>query len=108
MILLHISSQDTIASWIKFDENLSISLIQTLLPNGSMRLAPAVDTRGTSRTYKLGWKKEEFTTKAAGAYGWVIDNDAAVKAISGSLSAGQATKIELPTKQSADKFTKQG
>ncbi len=100
--------QDTIASWIKFDENLSISFDTDAITKWvNETLAPAVDTRGTSRTYKR-WDGKEFTTKAAGAYGWVIDNDAAIKAISDGLSAGQATKIELPTKQSADKFTKQG
>lgn len=98
--------QDIIASWIKFDENLSISFDTDAITKWvNETLAPAVDTRGTSRTYKR-WDGKEFTTKAAGAYGWVIDNDAAVKAISDGLSSGQATKIDIPTKQTAGKFTK--
>ena len=100
--------QDTIASWIKFDENLSISLNTDAISKWvNDTLAPAVNTRGTSRTYKR-WDGKEFTTKAAGAYGWVIDSDATIKAISDALSSGHATKIDLPTKQQASTFTKQG
>ncbi len=40
--------------------------------------------------------KKQLPQSAAGAYGWVIDNDAVAEASDG-LSAGQATKIELPT-----------
>ena len=53
--------QDTIASWIKFDENLSISFGTDAITKWvNETLAPAVNTRGTSRTYKRWDGKESL------------------------------------------------
>ena len=99
---------DLIASWVTFNDDLSVSLNKNAISDWvEHTLAPAVNTRGTARTYKR-WDGKEITTKAAGAYGWVINEADSASAIISALGNGQPTKVELPTEQQAKTFTKDG
>ncbi len=90
--------------WITFDDSLNPTLNQDQLSAWIRELASTkLDTAGSTRTYTRGDGKQ--ITASGGTYGWISDEDSLATKIQEAVANKQTGDIEIPTKQTAVKYT---
>ena len=96
-----------LAQWITFDENLSPVLSTDPVTAWVRDLAEnTLDTVGSDRTYTRPDGKA--ITVGGGTYGWNSNEAELVKMLQDAVANKQVGDIEVPTKQTAAKFTAKG
>ena len=96
----------TSVQWIKFDDALNPSLDSDAIKNWATELVKSFNTVGTTRTYTRADGKQ--CSVSGGTYGWSVDVDSTVTAISDAITNKQTGDIELSYKTKGDKYTAQG
>ena len=97
----------TMMQWVTFDQNLNPTLNQEQLAAWVRELAVSkLDTSGTQRTYTRPDGKQ--VTVSGGSYGWISDEAALVQQIQDAVANKQTGDIEIPMKQTADKYAGMG
>ena len=93
--------------WITFDDSLNPTLNQDQLSAWIRELASTkLDTAGSTRTYTRGDGKQ--ITATGGSYGWISNEDELATKIQEAVANKQTGDIEVPTKQTAAKYTDYG
>ena len=92
--------------WVTFDSDLKPTLATDQVSTWVANLAKKIDTVGTQRTYTRPDGKQ--VTVSGGVYGWVSDEAALIAKLQEAVKNAQTGDIEVPTKQTADKFTDAG
>ncbi|WP_165044663.1 L,D-transpeptidase family protein [Adlercreutzia sp. ZJ138] len=100
------SNPDTVATWIKLDENLQVSFDDEALAAWAGEISSGFNTIGSTRTYIRPDGKQ--CTVTGGIYGWDVDAGSLVEQVKAVITSGQGGTIDLPCKQTADKFAPQG
>ncbi len=93
--------------WITFDDDLNPELNHDQLAEWIHNLAETkLDTAGTERTYTRADGKQ--ITIGGGTYGWVSDEASLAQKIQDAVANKQTGDIDIPTKQTAAKYTDAG
>ena len=96
-----------LAQWITFDDKLSPTLSTDPVKAWVHELAQStLDTVGSDRTYTRPDGKT--ITVGGGTYGWNSNEDELVKMLQDAVANKQVGDIEIPTLQTAAKFTAKG
>ena len=96
-----------LAQWITFDDKLSPTLSTDPVKAWVSELAQStLDTIGTNRTYTRPDGK--VITVGGGVYGWNSNEDELVKMLQDAVANKQVGDIDVPTLQTAAKFTAKG
>lgn len=100
------SDPDTVATWIKLDENVQVSFDDEALAAWAGEISSGFNTIGTTRTYTRPDGKECSVT--GGIYGWDVDADGLIEQVKAVVTGGEGGTIDLPCNQTADRFAPQG
>lgn len=96
-----------LCQWITFDDQLNPTLETDKVEAWVHELATSkLDTTGTQRTYTRPDGKT--ITISGGNYGWTSDESALVEKIKSAVANKQTGDIDIPTKQTAAKYTGAG
>ncbi|WP_165248266.1 L,D-transpeptidase family protein [Adlercreutzia sp. ZJ141] len=100
------SDPDMVATWIKLDENLQVSFDDEALAAWAGEISSGFSTIGSTRTYTRPDGKQ--CTVTGGIYGWDVDAGSLVEQVKAIVTSGEGGTVNLPYKQTADKFAPQG
>ncbi|MDY3053008.1 MAG: L,D-transpeptidase family protein [Collinsella bouchesdurhonensis] len=93
--------------WITFDDSLKPTLNHDQLAEWIHNLAVTkLDTAGSERTYTRPDGKQ--VTIGGGTYGWISDEASLAQMIQDAVANKQTGDIDIPTKQTAAKYTDAG
>lgn len=93
--------------WITFDDSLNPTLNHDQLAEWIHNLAETkLDTAGSERTYTRPDGKQ--VTIGGGTYGWISDEASLAQMIQDAVANKQTGDIDIPTKQTAAKYTDAG
>ena len=93
--------------WITFDDSLNPTLNHDQLAEWIHNLAVTkLDTAGSERTYTRPDGKQ--VTIGGGTYGWISDEVSLAQMIQDTVANKQTGDIDIPTKQTAAKYTDAG
>lgn len=93
--------------WITFDDSLKPTLNHDQLAEWIHNLAETkLDTAGSERTYTRPDGKQ--VTIGGGTYGWISDEASLAQMIQDAVANKQTGDIDIPTKQTAAKYTDAG
>ena len=98
---------DQMCKWITFDDSLKPTLNHDQLAEWIHNLAVTkLDTAGSERTYTRPDGKQ--VTIGGGTYGWISDEASLAQMIQDAVTNKQTGDIDIPTKQTAAKYTDAG
>ena len=96
----------TAVQWLKFDDALNPTIDSDALSSWATDMAKSFNTVGTTRSWTRADGKA--CSVSGGTYGWSVDVDSTVTAITDAINNKQTGDIELTYKTKGDKYTAQG
>lgn len=92
-------NSETISKWVVLDADLNPTLSSDAMTAWVDKLATDCDTVGTERTYTR--PNGVTVTVSGGTYGWEIDHDALITAVTDGVKAAEVKTVDIPCTQTA-------